>query len=72
MIRVLLRILGLWRSRAGWLAAGLVLSIAALAAGVGLMADSGVTIATAVASGVLFAPVALRGLGTARVVLRYA
>ena len=72
MIRDLLRILKLWRSRTGWLVAGLVLSIAALAAGVGLMADSGVTIATAVASGVLFAPAALRGLGTARVVLRYA
>lgn len=67
----LLRILGLWRSRLGWLVAGLVVSIAALAAGVGLMADSGVTIATAVVSGTLFAPVALRGLGTARVVLRY-
>ena len=34
----LLRILGLWRSRAGWLVAGGLVSLAALTAGVGMMA----------------------------------
>jgi len=69
--RDLLRILGLWRGRAAWLAAGALVSLAALAAGVGLMAIAGVTIGAALAAGVLVAPVALRGLGSARVVLRY-
>jgi ATP-binding cassette, subfamily C, bacterial CydC len=70
----LLRILRLWRGRTGWLLAGMVVSLAALAAGVGLMAVAGATLATAVAvTGALFAPapVLLRGLGCARVVLRY-
>jgi ATP-binding cassette, subfamily C, bacterial CydC len=67
----LLRILALWRGRAAWLAAGLVISLAALACGVALMAVSGAMIGAAVAAGVLVAPVALRGLGGARVVLRY-
>ncbi|HXT78597.1 MAG TPA: thiol reductant ABC exporter subunit CydC [Acetobacteraceae bacterium] len=71
MSRDLLRILGLWRGRAAWLAAGALVSLAALAAGVGLMAIAGVTIGAALAAGVLVAPVALRGLGSARVVLRY-
>jgi len=67
----LLRILALWRGRAAWLAAGLVISLAALACGVALMAVSGEMIGAAVATGVLVAPVALRGLGLGRVVLRY-
>lgn len=67
----LLRILGLWRSRTGWLLFGAVLSLAALAAGVGLMAVAGAVLATAVTAGALVAPNVLRGLGTARVVLRY-
>jgi ATP-binding cassette subfamily C protein CydC len=67
----LMRILGLWRNRAGWLLAGLVVALASLAAAVGLMAVSGAVIGAAVASGVLLAPVALRGIGSARVVLRY-
>ncbi len=67
----LLRILALWRGRAAWLAAGLVISLAALACGVALMAASGTMIATAAAAGALVAPVALRGLGGGRVVLRY-
>jgi ATP-binding cassette, subfamily C, bacterial CydC len=67
----LLRILALWRSRAGWLATGLAISLAALGTGVALMAVSGAMVGTAVAAGVLVAPVALRGLGGARVVLRY-
>ena len=69
--RPLLRILCLWRSRAPWLVAGLIVSLAALASGVGLMAVSGATIGAAVATGVVLAPFALRGLGAARVVLRY-
>jgi ATP-binding cassette subfamily C protein CydC len=67
-----LRILGLWRARAIWLAAGVVVSLGALAAGVGMMAVGGVAVAAAIAAGVLAAPLALRALGTARVVLRYA
>jgi ATP-binding cassette, subfamily C, bacterial CydC len=68
----LLRILALWRSRTGWLLFGVLISLAALAAGVGLMALSGAVIGAVVTSGVLLLPAALRGLGTARVVLRYA
>jgi ATP-binding cassette subfamily C protein CydC len=65
------RILALWRSRTGWLAAGLALSLIALAAGVALMAVAGDTIGVAVATGVLIAPAALDGLGATRVVGRY-
>src|SRR5581483_6260215 len=68
----LIRILALWRGRAGWLAAGLVISLAALGCAVGLMALSGALIGTAVAAGVLVAPLALRALGAGRVALRYA
>ena len=67
----LLRILALWRGRAPWLIAGLLISLAALSCGVALMAVSGAMIGTAVAAGALVAPVALRGLGGGRVVLRY-
>ena len=71
-MRDLLRILGLWRGRALWLAAGVLVSLAALAAGVAMMAVGGATVAAAIAAGVLAAPLALRSLGSARVVLRYA
>jgi ATP-binding cassette, subfamily C, bacterial CydC len=64
----LLRIIGLWRTRAWWLVAGAVVSLLALATGVGLMAVAG----AALASLALFAPLVLRALGVARVVLRYA
>jgi ATP-binding cassette subfamily C protein CydC len=64
----LLRIIGLWRSRALWLAAGVLVSLLALASGVALMGVAG----AALASLALFAPLELRVLGTARVVLRYA
>jgi ATP-binding cassette subfamily C protein CydC len=67
-----LRILDLWRARLPWLAAGVVVSLAALAVGVGLMAHVGVLLAEAVVVGVLAAPLTLRALGVARVVLRYA
>ncbi len=68
MIGDLLRIIGLWRTRALWLAAGVVVSLLALASGIGLMAAAG----AALASLALFAPAILRVLGVARVVLRYA
>lgn len=68
----LLRILALWRSQAGWLLAGLAASLAALVAGVALMAASGMTIGTAALAGALPAPLLLRRFGAARVVLRYA
>jgi ATP-binding cassette subfamily C protein CydC len=68
----LFRIMGLWGRQTGWLLAGLLLSLAALVAGIGLMAVSGYTIGAAVlAAGGLAVPAVLRGLGAARVVLRY-
>jgi ATP-binding cassette subfamily C protein CydC len=67
MIGDLLRVVGLWRARALWLTAGVVVSLLALATGVALMAVAG----AALASLALFAPLVLRALGTARVVLRY-
>jgi len=67
----LLRILGLWRSRAGWLALGALVSLAALAAGVGVMTIAGRVIGAAFVLGVLAAPLALDVSGGARVVLRY-
>lgn len=63
-----LRILGLWRGRAVWLAVGIVVSLAALGSGVGMLAVGGAMLA----GGVLAASMALRALGVARVVLRYA
>ena len=70
-MRDLARIICLWRGRAGWLLLGAAVSLAALAAGVGLMAVAGAVLATAITAGALIAPSLLRGLGTARVVLRY-
>jgi len=63
----LLRIVGLWRGSALWLAAGVLVSLLALASGVALMVVAG----AALASLALFAPLVLRALGTIRVVLRY-
>ena len=62
-MRELLRILGLWRREAVWLALGLAASLAALGAGVGLMVVSGATLAAAVLTGALAAPALLRFLG---------
>ncbi len=67
----LLRILGLWRGRALWLATGVVVSLGALGAGVAMMALGGAMLGGAIAAGALAAPLTLRGLGVARVVLRY-
>ena len=76
-MRPILRILRLWRPRAGLLGGGLVLSLAALLCGVALMALSGATVAallatTGLAGSVLAAGYWLRAAGPARVVLRYA
>ena len=68
MIADLLRIAGLSRGRAVWLAAGAFVSLAALAAGIGLTAVAGATLASLA----MFAPPLLRGLGQARAGLRYA
>jgi ATP-binding cassette, subfamily C, bacterial CydC len=65
------RIIGLWGRQSGWLILGLLLSLAALAAGIGLMTVSGYTIGAGALAGALAAPVLLRYLGVARVVLRY-
>jgi ATP-binding cassette subfamily C protein CydC len=67
-----LRILALWRGRSLSLAFGVLVSLAALAVGVSLMGTGGALLAAALSGGVLAAPVALRALGGARVVLRYA
>ena len=67
----LFRVMALWGSQTGWLLAGLAASLAALAAGVGLMAVSGYSVGAAALGGGLVIPVLLRRLGIARVVLRY-
>ncbi len=67
----LFQIIGLWGRQTGWLLAGLMLSLVALMAGVGLMAMSGIAIGAAVLAGSLAVPAMLRGFGTVRVVLRY-
>ncbi len=70
-MRDLLRILSLWRSRTGWLVFGLLISLIALSAGVGLMVLSGRMIGTAVALGVVLVPAALDAFGITRVLGRY-
>ncbi len=67
----LLRVLALWRGRAGPLVAGLLLSLAALSAGVAMMALSGATVAAVLTGALLAAGLWLRVLGPLRVVLRY-
>ncbi|MCL2427647.1 MAG: ATP-binding cassette domain-containing protein, partial [Alphaproteobacteria bacterium] len=67
---LLLRVLALWRGQAVWLLVGLAVTLAALAAGVGLMVLAGATLAS-LALGIALAPLLLRGFGLARVALRY-
>ncbi len=67
MRRDLIRILGLWRNQAVWLAVGTAVSLAALASAVGLMAYGAMALAGA--AGV---PAILRVVGSGRVILRYA
>jgi ATP-binding cassette subfamily C protein CydC len=72
MIGPLFRIMGLWGRQTGWLLGGLLVALAALIAGVGLMTMSGLTIDAAILAGSMAVPAILRGFGGARVVLRYA
>jgi ATP-binding cassette subfamily C protein CydC len=65
----LLQILRLWRGRAFWLLAGALASLGALLSGVGMMALGGAMLGAVITS--TAASLALRGLGAARVVLRY-
>jgi len=78
-MRALLPVLALWRGHAGWLLAGLAVSLLTVAAGVGLATAAGGLALRPVSGGVatglaalLLLPGMVRGLGAARVVLRYA
>ena len=75
-MKALLRIVALWRPHAAWLAAGVVVSLAALGAALVLMAQAGGMVAAATLAGTvggvaLAAPLALRSVGLLRIVLRY-
>ena len=65
------RIIALWRPQAAWLAGGVLVALAALAMALLLMAQAGLVVASAAAGTMLAAPLALRGVGVLRVVLRY-
>jgi ATP-binding cassette, subfamily C, bacterial CydC len=65
------RIVALWGRQSGWLILGLLISLAALAAGIGLMTVSGYTVGAGALAGAVAAPVLLRYLGISRVILRY-
>ena len=67
----LLRILMLWRPRASELGLGLLLAMAGAACAAALLTLSGTTIAAVVTGAALAAPLWLRIVGPARVVLRY-
>lgn len=68
MIGPLLRVFGLFRGQAAWLIGGLLISVGALAAALGLMAYAGASVGATALVGTV---VVLRSLGVARVVLRY-
>ena len=77
-MKALLPILALWRGQAGWLLAGLIAALLTVAAGVALATAAGsmalhpVTGSAAAGIGaLLLLPGVVRGLGVARVVLRY-
>jgi ATP-binding cassette, subfamily C, bacterial CydC len=67
----LFRIMTLWGRQTPRLLLGLVIALAALAAGVTLTTMAGVTAGTALLGGAVAAPVVLRNVGVTRVVLRY-
>jgi ATP-binding cassette subfamily C protein CydC len=72
----LIRVLGLWRSRAGWLVAGLLVAAAAALVGVALLAVAGRGIAHAVTGAAIFAGAAaalawIWPIALMRPVLRY-
>jgi len=77
-MRALLPVLTLWRGHAGWLIAGLAVSLLTVAAGVGLATAAGGMALRPVTgeevagfAALLLLPGVVRGLGVARVVLRY-
>lgn len=70
-MRDLARILMLWRPRAPGLAAGLALALAGAGCAAALMTLSGTTVAAVLTGAVVSAPLWLRVLGPARVILRY-
>jgi ATP-binding cassette subfamily C protein CydC len=70
-VRDLLGVYRLWGGQAGWLALGMVVSLAAVASFVVLLTQSGRTVAVALVSGLLAAPLLLRVAGGLRVMLRY-
>ncbi len=65
------KILTLWQVQSAYLALGAVLALAALAAGIALMANAGHYTGIAILGGVLAVPVILQLAGAARVVFRY-
>ncbi len=78
-MRTLVPILALWRNHAGWLLAGLAVSLLTVAVGVALATAAGGLalrpVSGAEAAGLaalLLLPGVVRGLGVSRVVLRYA
>ena len=78
-MRPLARIMLLWRGQAGWLLAGLVVAVASVGAGVALLVLAAQEVSASApdrTGPVLLGGVALavlvRGLGVARVLLRYA
>ena len=78
-MRALLPIVALWRGHAGWLLAGLAMSLLTVAAGVGLATAAGGLALRPLGAGeaagfaaLLLLPGVVRGLGIARVVSRYA
>ena len=78
-MRALLPILAIWRGHSGWLLAGLAVSLLTVAAGVALATAAGGLALSPISenqaaglAGLLLLPGVVRGLGVARVVLRYA
>jgi ATP-binding cassette subfamily C protein CydC len=67
----LLRIIALSRRHAAGLWAGVAIAVASVAAGVALMTLSGATVAAVLVGAVVTAPLWLRVVGPARIVLRY-
>lgn len=70
-MRDLVGILRIWRRRGGWMAAGIAISLVAVASGLLLMALAGRVTASAVVAGVIATPILLRVSGVLRVVTRY-
>jgi ATP-binding cassette subfamily C protein CydC len=65
------QIFRIWQAEQTYLLFGAVLALAALAAGLALMANAGHYTAIAILGGALVVPVALQAAGAARVVFRY-